>query len=85
MKVIQSPLFERNVKKLKKNQKLSLDEQILKIIKNPGIGEEKRGDSRKLLQGFKKIFEKQIRAITRAGKTGPSFYVRPCPVGALAA
>ena len=44
MKVIQSPLFERKVKKFKKNQKLSLDEQIRKIIKNPGIGEEKRGD-----------------------------------------
>ena len=48
MKVIQSPLFERKVKKFKKNQKLSLDEQIRKIIKNPGIGEEKKGD----LQGI---------------------------------
>lgn len=48
MRVIQSPLFERNVKKLKQNQKLNLDEQILKIMKNPGIGDEKKGD----LQGI---------------------------------
>jgi hypothetical protein len=33
MKVIQSPLFERKVKKFKKNQKLSLDEQEEGLIK----------------------------------------------------
>ena len=44
MKVIQSPLFERKVKKFKKNQKLALDEQIRNIIEKPGIGEEKKGD-----------------------------------------
>ena len=44
MKVIQSPLFEKKVKKFKKNQKQELDEQIHKIIENPESGEAKKGD-----------------------------------------
>jgi len=44
MNVIQSPQFERKIKKFNKNQKSDLDEQIRKIMKNPGIGEEKKGD-----------------------------------------
>jgi mRNA-degrading endonuclease RelE of RelBE toxin-antitoxin system len=48
MKVIQSPLFQRTVKKFKKNQKLSLDTEIRKILGNPVIGQEKKGD----LQGI---------------------------------
>ena len=44
MKIIQSPLFERKTKKFKKNQKLALDEQVRSIMKEPGIGQEKKGD-----------------------------------------
>jgi mRNA-degrading endonuclease RelE of RelBE toxin-antitoxin system len=44
MKIIQSPLFEKKIKKFKKNQKLTLDEQIRLIMKKPDIGEEKKGD-----------------------------------------
>ncbi len=44
MKVLQSPLFARTVKKFHKNQKLSLDEEIKKIVENQDIGEEKKGD-----------------------------------------
>jgi mRNA-degrading endonuclease RelE of RelBE toxin-antitoxin system len=44
MKIIQSPLFERKIKKFKKNQKLVLDEQIRCIMKKPDIGQEKKGD-----------------------------------------
>ena len=44
MKIIQSPLFARKVKKFQKNQKGELDNQIKKIIENSQIGEEKRGD-----------------------------------------
>jgi len=44
MKIIQSPLFEKKIKKFKKNQKLALDEQIRLIMKKPDIGEEKKGD-----------------------------------------
>ena len=44
MKVLQSPLFARTVKKFHKNQKFALDEEIHKIVENPNIGEEKKGD-----------------------------------------
>jgi len=37
-------LFGRNVKKLNKKEKEILDEEIKKIVANPGIGEEKKGD-----------------------------------------
>ena len=46
MKVIQSPLFARKEKKLHKNEKVKLDNQIRKIIKNPNIGDEKKADLR---------------------------------------
>ena len=44
MKIIQSPLFARKVKKFNKNQKLELDKVIKKLVKDPTIGEEKKGD-----------------------------------------
>jgi hypothetical protein len=43
IKVIQSPLFGRQKKKLQKNQIKELDGKIRDIIKNPDIGEEKKG------------------------------------------
>lgn len=46
MKILQSRLFERKVKKLSKQEKKRLDDQILKIIDDPSIGSEKRGDLR---------------------------------------
>jgi mRNA interferase RelE/StbE len=44
MRVIQSRIFERKVKKLSKSQKAQLDEAIREIIRNPSIGEQKKGD-----------------------------------------
>jgi len=44
MKIIQSPLFARKVKKIHKDQKLELDKVIKKLVIDPTIGEEKRGD-----------------------------------------
>ena len=44
MKIIQSPLFARKVKKFHKDQKKVLDNQIRKISINQNIGEEKKGD-----------------------------------------
>lgn len=44
MKVIQSRIFERKVKKLSKTQKAQLDEAIRKILINPDAGEQKKGD-----------------------------------------
>lgn len=43
MKIIQSPLFFRTVKKFKKNEKKILDNQIKRIVKNPNIGVQKSG------------------------------------------
>ncbi len=44
MKIIQSRLFERKVKKLSKLQKSQLDDVIRKIVNNPSIGDQKKGD-----------------------------------------
>ncbi len=46
MKIFQSRSFEKKVKKLPKNEKVVLDSQIKKIIDNPAIGIEKKGDLR---------------------------------------
>jgi len=46
MKILQSRSFERKVKKFTKAQKKKLDEEIHKIIDNPSVGSEKKGDLR---------------------------------------
>jgi len=46
MKILQSRSFERKVKKFTKRQKKKLDEEIRKIVDNPSIGSEKKGDLR---------------------------------------
>ena len=44
MKIIQSPLFARKVKKFHKNEKLKLDKIIKEIVDEPTSGQEKKGD-----------------------------------------
>jgi mRNA-degrading endonuclease RelE of RelBE toxin-antitoxin system len=46
MKVIQSRSFEKKVKKFRKQDKRILDDQIQRILDNPAIGQEKKGDLR---------------------------------------
>ncbi len=46
MKVYQSSSYAKTVKKFEKNQKLELDTEIRKVIQDPSIGSEKRGDLR---------------------------------------
>ena len=46
MKVVQSRSFERKVKKFRKQEKKVLDKQIRKILDDPNIGQEKKGDLR---------------------------------------
>ncbi len=46
MKILQSRSFERKLKKFTKPQKKRLDEKVHKIINNPSIGSEKKGDLR---------------------------------------
>jgi len=44
VKILQTPTFKKQVKKLHKNQKRDLDDAIKTIVKNPLIGQEKKGD-----------------------------------------
>jgi mRNA interferase RelE/StbE len=44
MRIIQTRLFERKVRKLTFAQKQQLDEAVRGIMKNPLIGERKKGD-----------------------------------------
>ena len=46
MRILQSRSFERKVKKFNKREKKDLDDQIRKIIDDPAIGSEKKGDLR---------------------------------------
>ncbi len=48
MKILQSRSFERKVKKFAKREKKQLDKQIRKIMDNPSIGSEKKGDLRRV-------------------------------------
>lgn len=44
IRVFQTNLFNKKIKKLPKKQKLDLDEAIKKIVADPTIGQEKKGD-----------------------------------------
>ncbi|MHB8808689.1 MAG: type II toxin-antitoxin system RelE/ParE family toxin [Desulfobulbaceae bacterium] len=49
VKVYQSRTFGKKVKKFNAKEKLELDREIRKIIQNPAIGTEKKGDLRGVL------------------------------------
>jgi mRNA interferase RelE/StbE len=44
MAIFQSRSFARKVKKMLKQEKEFLDQEVLKISQNPSLGEEKKGD-----------------------------------------
>ena len=44
MKIYQSRSFEKKIKRFSKNEKAVLDSEVKKIVNNPAIGEEKKGD-----------------------------------------
>lgn len=46
MKIYQSRSFEKKIKKFSETEKKQLDKGIKKIVKNPSIGIEKKGDLR---------------------------------------
>ena len=46
MRIYQSSSFAKTVKKFEKKQKFELDSEIKKIIQDPSIGSEKKGDLR---------------------------------------
>ena len=59
MKIIQSPLFARKIKRFFDFEKKELDKQVKLITENPGIGEEKKGDLKGILIRKFKITTKQ--------------------------
>jgi mRNA interferase RelE/StbE len=59
MKIIQSRSFERKVKKFTEHEKENLDEEIRKILDNPSIGSEKKGDLRGVFVHKLKILTNQ--------------------------
>ena len=46
MRIIQSRTFEKRVRRFRKQEKLIPDQQVRKIVKNPSVGQEKRGELR---------------------------------------
>lgn len=59
MKIIQSSLFARIVKKFHKREKKVLDSQIRLILKDPTIGQGEKGDLKNIFVHKFKIFDKQ--------------------------
>ena len=55
-----SPLFNRKAKKLKKNEKSRLDDEVRGLLENPEKGEEKKGDLRGVLVHKYKLNKEQI-------------------------
>ena len=48
MKIYQSRSFEKKVKKFNKKEKTALDNKIRKIVREPLVGAEKKGDLRNI-------------------------------------
>ena len=46
MRIIQSRTFEKRVRRFRKQEKRILDQQVKSIVKNPSVGQEKRGELR---------------------------------------
>ena len=69
MRILQSRSFERKVKKFTKSQKNKLDAEIRKIVKNPSIESEKRGDLRGIFVHKFKIHTLQYLLAYRFKKT----------------
>ena len=46
MQILQSGSFRKKVRRFRKQEKRILDNQIRKILKDPAVGQEKKGDFR---------------------------------------
>jgi len=46
MRIYQSRSFEQKIKNMSKPEKEFVDQEIRRVVENPGIGEEKKGDLR---------------------------------------
>lgn len=69
MAIYQSRSFEKTIKSFSKQEKEILDEEIKKLVENPSIGREKRGDLKNVLVHKFKIETLQyLVAYRSAGK-----------------
>jgi mRNA-degrading endonuclease YafQ of YafQ-DinJ toxin-antitoxin module len=69
MKIYQSRLFEKKIKKLTKAKKDALDREVKNIAENPIIGEEKKGDLKGVfVHKFKLKTNLYLLAYRKAGK-----------------
>ena len=65
MQVLQTPRFAKQLKKLKSNQKVALDEAVKTVADNPLIGTQKRGDLSFLrVYKFKMLQQQALLAYT---------------------
>lgn len=59
LQILQTPTFKKAVKKLHQNQKTDLDEAVKELIKDPLLGEQKKGDL-SFLRVYKFKMNKQL-------------------------
>lgn len=57
--VLQTPAFKKTVKKLHPNQKMDLDKAVKELIKDPLLGDQKKGDL-SFLRVYKFKMNKQL-------------------------
>jgi mRNA-degrading endonuclease RelE of RelBE toxin-antitoxin system len=70
MQILQTRLFERQKKKLKKNQVADLDEGVQAIAHDPRIGEEKAGDLKGVrVHKFQMVKQETLLAYEWDGKS----------------
>ena len=60
MNILQTPTFKKQLKKLHKNQKTDLDKAVRIIMKDPFLGEMKKGD----LSGVQVYKFKMVKQLT---------------------
>lgn len=61
--ILQTPTFKKTVKKLKPNQKKDLDKAVKELLKDPFLGEQKRGDI-----AFLRVYKfKMVKQLTLLG------------------
>lgn len=60
--VLQTPTFKKAVKKLKPNQKKTLDNAVKKLINDPSLGDQKKGDLA-FLRVYKFKMNKQLNLL----------------------
>ncbi|MBD1578044.1 type II toxin-antitoxin system RelE/ParE family toxin [Vibrio sp. S11_S32] len=61
--ILQTPTFKKAVKKLHKNQKLDLDNAVKELMKEPLLGEQKKGDL-----SFLRVYKfKMVKQLTLLG------------------